>query len=90
MVIRMSDPIYQVKTDILFKGLSALVLPLLAYVLSLSSDLGRNDQRLRQLEKEASLLVKQIKDTNNDLASAKTTLAEIKVTLQFIRKAVEK
>jgi len=89
MVILMGDLANQIKTEILFKALSACVIPILAYVISLNSDLSRNDQRLKQLEKDTLTLVRQLEETNDDLSLTQTTLAEIKITLEFIRKALE-
>jgi septal ring factor EnvC (AmiA/AmiB activator) len=79
-----------IKTDIIFKVLSALLLPLLAWLLSLTSDLSRYDEKIRSTEKEVNNLTRKVELAKEDLVQTNKTLAEITVTMQFIRKELEK
>lgn len=86
----MSNNETSIKTDIIFKVLSALLLPLLAWLLSLTSDLSRYDEKIRSTEKEVSDLRKKVELAKDDLVETNKTLAKITVTMQFIRKELEK
>lgn len=79
-----------IKTDILFKVLSALLLPLLAWLLSLTSDLSRYEEKITSIEGEISKLASKVELAKDDLVATNKTLTEITVTMQFLRKEFEK
>ena len=78
------------KADFLFKGLSALMIPLLAWVLTLTSNLARieqtlieSDRRLKTIEEQNKTIEKELNQTGRILAE---TSAQLRIFLNRAQK----
>jgi hypothetical protein len=73
-------------TETLVKGLAAVVIPSLVWVLSLTSDLSRDQQRLAEIERRVLQIEKNNAQIKQDVTQTKELLRETITIVRFIRK----
>ena len=71
--------------ETLVKGLAAIVLPSLAWLLSLTSDLSRDQQRLAEAERRIEQLEKAEAEILRELHQTSQLLSETTAIVRFIR-----
>lgn len=72
------------KYDFVFKGLSALMLPVLAWVLALTSNLATIEQKLVDTERRLNALEVDNKELEKELHDVSNLLASTTAKLSFI------
>ena len=78
------------KADFLFKGLSALMIPLLAWVLTLTSNLARIEQTLIESDRRLKTIEEQNKTIENELNQTGRILAETSAQLRIFLNRAQK